>query len=82
MQKIVWTFAIAVGVVGLLAGAVWSQDTVPVKTLPFSAARQAGSTLYVSGQIAVDPDGTPVEGSIAAETRQVMRNISKALERR
>lgn len=72
--------AVAITLTVGISGVVFSQDTVPLETLPFSAARQAGSTLYVSGQIGVRPDGTPVEGSVAAETRQAMHNIQQALK--
>ena len=44
--------------------------------------RQAiGQTLYVSGQIAIDPKtGTEVRDDVAAETRQVLTNIKKWVE--
>jgi 2-iminobutanoate/2-iminopropanoate deaminase len=48
--------------------------------LPFSAARSAGDTLYVSGQIPMKPDGTLEQGDVAAQTRQVMENVSKVLK--
>jgi len=65
--------------------AVWpalaQQDQkVNVASLPFSPARQAGPTLYVSGQIPVKPDGTTVKGSIAEQTKQTMDNIGQVLK--
>jgi len=37
-------------------------------------------TVYVSGQVAVDADGTPVGvGDLAAQTEQVMKNLGEAL---
>uniref|UniRef100_G3MSD3 Translation initiation inhibitor n=1 Tax=Amblyomma maculatum TaxID=34609 RepID=G3MSD3_AMBMU len=48
---------------------------------PFSQAIRAGDTMYVSGQIGVDPKtGKLVEGGITAETRQALTNLSKVLE--
>ena len=47
---------------------------------PFSQAVQVGHTLYLSGQIGVDPaTGKLVEGGIAAESRQTMQNIKDLL---
>ena len=49
---------------------------------PFSQAVRAGDTLYLSGQIGIDPKtGKLVEGGIAAESKQTMQNIRDALER-
>lgn len=48
---------------------------------PYSPAIQAGSLLFLSGQIPIDPaTGTLVEGGIAIQTEQVMRNIGALLE--
>jgi 2-iminobutanoate/2-iminopropanoate deaminase len=44
---------------------------------PFSPAVRAGRTLYVSGQIAVDPEGNEIRDSIEAETAQVLENIKR-----
>jgi 2-iminobutanoate/2-iminopropanoate deaminase len=51
-----------------------------VQGLPFSPARQAGSTLYLSGQIAALPDGTMLKADIAAQTRQTMDNLGAVLK--
>jgi reactive intermediate/imine deaminase len=48
--------------------------------LPFSPAYRAGDYVLVSGQVAFDAEGRLVAGGIEAETRQVMQNISAALE--
>lgn len=73
------TALIAVG--ALVWPALAQQDEkVNVAALPFSAARQAGPTLYVSGQIPVKPDGTPLKGSIAQQTKQTMDNIGAVLK--
>ena len=48
---------------------------------PYSPGIQAGSLLFLSGQIPIDPaTGTLVEGGIAIQTEQVMRNIAALLE--
>lgn len=48
----------------------------PKPIAPYSQAILAGDTLYVSGQIAIDPyQGKLIEGGAAEQTRQVMENI-------
>jgi 2-iminobutanoate/2-iminopropanoate deaminase len=48
---------------------------------PYSQAVQVGGTLYLAGQIALDPaSGELVAGGIEAETRQVMENLGAVLE--
>lgn len=47
---------------------------------PYSQAVRAGHTLYLAGQIALDPEsGAMVDGGIEAETRQVMANLQAVL---
>jgi 2-iminobutanoate/2-iminopropanoate deaminase len=49
--------------------------------LPLAQGKQIGNTIYVSGQIAYDPDGKLVgEGDMKAQTRQVFENIQRVLE--
>lgn len=67
----------------LLGGAiVWTAvaQEIGSRALPFSRAREAGSTLYLSGQIARTPDGVDIRDSVAAETRQTMKNLGAVLE--
>jgi 2-iminobutanoate/2-iminopropanoate deaminase len=48
---------------------------------PYSQAIRANGFVFVSGQIPVQPDtGLVVEGNIAAQTHQVMKNLSAILE--
>jgi 2-iminobutanoate/2-iminopropanoate deaminase len=48
---------------------------------PYSQAIRAGSLLFVSGQIPLDPaTGQMVEGDIAAQTRRVFQNLGAILE--
>lgn len=47
---------------------------------PYSQAVEINGTLYISGQIPLDPaTGKVVEGGIKEQTRQVMKNISSIL---
>jgi 2-iminobutanoate/2-iminopropanoate deaminase len=48
---------------------------------PYSPAIRAGNLLFLSGQIPIDPaTGALVDGDIAAQTEQVMRNIAALLK--
>ena len=48
---------------------------------PYSQAILCGDFLFVSGQIAIDPQtGNLVEGDIETQTRQVLKNISAIIE--
>ena len=52
----------------------------PAPIGPYSQAVKAGNTLYVSGQIAINPaTGELVLDSIPAETTQVMENLKAVL---
>jgi 2-iminobutanoate/2-iminopropanoate deaminase len=47
---------------------------------PYSQAVEANGTLYISGQVGVDPvTGKMVEGGISEQTEQVLRNIRAIL---
>ena len=47
---------------------------------PYSQAVEAGGTLYISGQIPLDPEtGSIVAGGIMEQTEQVMLNIGAIL---
>jgi 2-iminobutanoate/2-iminopropanoate deaminase len=48
---------------------------------PYSQAIRVGSLLFVSGQIPLNPStGDLVEGDIALQTHQVMKNLSAILD--
>jgi 2-iminobutanoate/2-iminopropanoate deaminase len=48
---------------------------------PYSQAVEANGTLYISGQVPIDPaTGKLVEGGILEQTEQVMKNIGAILE--
>lgn len=56
-------------------------DNAPKAIGPYSQAVRAGDTLYVSGQIAIDPaTGEIVKGGIEAETRQALENLKAVLD--
>jgi 2-iminobutanoate/2-iminopropanoate deaminase len=53
----------------------------PAPIGPYSQAVKAGNFLFVSGQIALDPNtGALVIGTIETETHQVMKNIEAVLD--
>jgi len=52
----------------------------PAPIGPYSQAVQAGNFLFVSGQVAINPENGELNiGSIEAETHQVMRNLKAVL---
>lgn len=58
-----------------------SSDAAPKAIGPYSQAIRAGSLLFVSGQIPMDPEtGALVEGDMAAQTRRVFANLGAILE--
>jgi 2-iminobutanoate/2-iminopropanoate deaminase len=60
---------------------VINSDKAPQPIGPYSQAIKAGNTLYVSGQIAIDPvSGKLVTGDIESETRMVMNNLQEILK--
>ncbi|OUJ70207.1 RidA family protein [Hymenobacter crusticola] len=64
-----------------MANTIVYSDQAPAPIGPYSQAIQAGNTIYVSGQIALDAaTGQLVgDGDVAAETHQVMRNLQAVL---
>lgn len=57
-------------------------EKAPKAIGPYSQAVLAGNTLYISGQIALDPDSSDlVKGDIKIETKRVMDNIGAILEK-
>jgi len=55
-------------------------DQAPAPIGPYSQAVKAGNTVYVSGQIPLDAGGQLVgEGDVAAQTHQVLRNLTAVL---
>ena len=55
-------------------------DNAPAAIGPYSQAIQAGNTIYVSGQLPIDPATGAFAGEdIAAQTRQSLTNIKAIL---
>jgi 2-iminobutanoate/2-iminopropanoate deaminase len=60
---------------------VISTNTAPGAIGPYSQAIQTETMVFVSGQLALNPDtGNLVSGDIKAETRQAMQNLKNILE--
>jgi len=58
-----------------------STGNAPAAIGPYSQATMHNQTLYVSGQLPIDPTtGEMVAGDIAQETHQVMKNIAAIVE--
>lgn len=59
--------------------AIFTTDA-PAPIGPYNQAILSGNTLYVSGQIAINPaNGQLVNGSVEEEARQVMANLKAVL---
>ncbi|MAW94027.1 MULTISPECIES: RidA family protein [unclassified Leeuwenhoekiella] len=57
-----------------------STSNAPAPIGPYNQAIFAGDTLYISGQIPLDPKtGELVSGDIAKETKMVMKNLEAIL---
>jgi 2-iminobutanoate/2-iminopropanoate deaminase len=53
----------------------------PFGGAPYSQAMVTGDLVFVSGQVPIDPaTGSLVEGGVAAQTEQVLRNVQAVLE--
>jgi 2-iminobutanoate/2-iminopropanoate deaminase len=57
-----------------------SSPKAPAAIGPYSQAVEINGTLYISGQVALDPEtGKLAEGGITEQTQQVFRNIAAIL---
>jgi len=53
----------------------------PRRIGPYSQAVRAGSHIYCSGQIPIDPaTGLIIDGDVSVQTRQVLINLNRVLE--
>ena len=60
---------------------VISTENAPKAVGPYSQAIQVGNTLYLAGQIAINPKTGKMEhGSIQQQTTQVLNNVKAVLE--
>ena len=58
-----------------------STNNAPSAIGPYSQAVEANGTLYVSGQIPINPEtGDMIEGDIEAQTHRVLKNIGEILK--
>ena len=58
-----------------------NSDHAPKAVGPYSQAVRAGNTLYISGQVAIDPiSNTIIKSNIEDETTQIMKNIENILK--
>jgi len=58
-----------------------STPNAPAAIGPYSQAVEINNTLYISGQIPIDPKtGKMIEGDIKEQTRQVLKNIDAILQ--
>lgn len=54
-------------------------EKAPAALGPYSSAVEAGNTLYLSGQLGVDPASGELRDGIEAQARQAMENIAAVL---
>lgn len=60
-----------------MSRSIIATDRAPAAIGPYSQGVRAGNTVYLSGQIPLDPgSGTLVEGDIATQTRRVFDNLT------
>jgi 2-iminobutanoate/2-iminopropanoate deaminase len=52
----------------------------PFQGAPYNQAIRVGDLVFVAGQLGLRPGGASVEGDIATQTEQVMRNLAAILE--
>ena len=58
-----------------------STNKAPAAIGPYSQAVHIGDFVFAAGQVAIDPAaGKLIEGDVAAQTRQVLANLSAVLE--
>ena len=56
-------------------------SNAPAPIGPYHQAVKCGSTVFVSGQIPIDPEtGKLIDGDIEAQTHQVMKNLKAVIE--
>ena len=64
-----------------MAKRIIQTNLAPEPLGPYNQAIEANGTLYVSGQIPIDPSsGLVIEGDIVAQTSLVMKNLGAVLE--
>lgn len=75
------TLALALAAPAAAQNRVISTPNAPAAIGPYSQAIMAGNTLYLAGQIAIDPATNQVRsGTIEEETKLVLDNLKAVLE--
>lgn len=75
------TLAVALAAPAAAQNRVISTPNAPAAIGPYSQAIMAGNTLYLAGQIAIDPTTNQVRsGTIEEETKLVLDNLKAVLE--
>lgn len=59
---------------------VVSTPNAPAAIGPYSQAIVLGNLIFTSGQIALQSDGTFVEGDVSVQAHQVLKNLTAVLE--
>ena len=61
--------------------AIIATEAAPAAIGPYSQAVKVGNTVWISGQIPLDPETmTVIEGDISAQAEQVFKNLSAIAE--
>lgn len=63
-----------------MAKIIVESKNAPAPIGPYSQAVKAGNTLFISGQIALDPKTGEMESGIENQTRRVMSNLKAILQ--
>ena len=59
---------------------VISSENAPAAIGPYSQAIRVGNTLYLAGQIAIDPTTSKmIDGGVEEQTHRVLKNIEAVL---
>jgi 2-iminobutanoate/2-iminopropanoate deaminase len=58
---------------------VYSTAAAPAPVASYSQACAGGDVLAVAGQVGADPTGAVVEGGVAGQTEQALRNLEAVL---
>jgi 2-iminobutanoate/2-iminopropanoate deaminase len=77
MKKSLLILLLALGIYTLEA----QDKNIPAPIAPYSQAVLVNGTLYISGQIPINPENNEmVTGDISEQTRQVMKNLGSVLK--
>lgn len=54
-------------------------SSAPQPLAPYSVVTEARGFVFVSGQVAIDPEGGPTPEDVASQARMVMQNLGRIL---